>query len=654
METGPSRTVKEHFGALDPSKTALVLIEFQNEFCTRDGKLFEAVRENMEHTNMLANTKHLLEEVLRMNSGVKIFFAPITFNKDSGENPNKHIGILAGCDYDNLFKRGTWNADCCEALKPVLFEEDSGKEGPDQLKPKDLNSTYVIKNKHALSAFKGTDLQESLNSHGIQTIAFGGFMANCCVESSMREAYDMGYNCISLIDCVSTVTMAGYEACTKITYPFVSTTMKSDTFCRNLKEALFVKSRQQDSVAEMPEGVPAPKRQRLQADVENQAHAAESEEAFYDDLPKWGINKVDEKGDVFRVGPWQVDVRQKVEGEVKHQTDGRKELERYIYMAQCFECESIVSESIYTAKLNSILGKDGCSCTPSDEGEAFGWGCCMTVLRLPSSTGCLIYSPVLDDNQKMDKIHNFLESEKLLPVRYIMCPTPQHHLCLREYREAFPRAFMVCTETRGGVMPPLHKRRRDLNFDCILHPDIDGEHLIEWKPSTVRCVFRYGSDTDAGKNSGDEFSIAEHRQYLEEFLDIFIVEDNRTTEMVLIHKPSSVLIMSDLLYKTSSRDELKGPGGLCHRYSFPKWFAQGQEDLFYKLKSDKSNGLLPAYRTHPKYRKIDVGGCGKAIRRIIEYVGIRNVQTCLTCHTDPLCGQQKIVDTIRSAWAFTF
>jgi len=343
------------------------------------------------------------------------------------------------------------------------------------------------------------------------------------------------------------------------------------------------------------------------------------------------------------VGPWRVDVRQKVEGEVKQQTDGRKELERYIYMASCFECESKVSESTYAAKLKEVLAKD--CCTPED--EAFGWGCCMTVIRLPPADGgCLLYSPVLDDEQSMDKIHKFLEAEKLLPVKYLVCATPQHHLCLREYRDAFPSAFMFCTETRGGVMAPCHKRRRDLNFDCILHPEPEGGELIDWRPPTVPSTVKRNKDATM------ELTIAEHKQFLEQFLDIFTVEDNRTTEIVLLHRPSSVLVLSDLLYKSSSRDELKGPGGETHRYAFPKWFAQGQEDLFYKLKSDNSNGLLPAYRTHPGYRKIDLDGCRKSIERILESVGRREVQKCVTCHTDPIVGQQKIVDTLRRAWAF--
>ena len=45
--------------AVDPSKTAVVLIEYQNEFTTEGGKLHEAVKGVMESTGMLNNTKEV-------------------------------------------------------------------------------------------------------------------------------------------------------------------------------------------------------------------------------------------------------------------------------------------------------------------------------------------------------------------------------------------------------------------------------------------------------------------------------------------------------------------------------------------------------------------------------------------------------------------
>ena len=87
---------------------------------------------------------------------------------------------------------GTWNAQICDALRP---------------EPQDV----VIIGKHGLSAFPNTDLEQQLKTYGIETLALAGFMANCCVESTMREACDKGFDVITLTDCVATTSMAGIQ-----------------------------------------------------------------------------------------------------------------------------------------------------------------------------------------------------------------------------------------------------------------------------------------------------------------------------------------------------------------------------------------------------------------------------------------------------------
>lgn len=43
-----------------------------------------------------------------------------------------------------------------------------------------------------------------LRQRGVTTIALGGFLTNCCVESTMRSAYERGYQVVTLKDCVAT------------------------------------------------------------------------------------------------------------------------------------------------------------------------------------------------------------------------------------------------------------------------------------------------------------------------------------------------------------------------------------------------------------------------------------------------------------------
>lgn len=68
---------------IDPATTAVVLIEYQNDFTSDGGALHEAVKPVMQQTNMLQNTKETLEKAREL--GAMIVHAPITFTEDYHE-----------------------------------------------------------------------------------------------------------------------------------------------------------------------------------------------------------------------------------------------------------------------------------------------------------------------------------------------------------------------------------------------------------------------------------------------------------------------------------------------------------------------------------------------------------------------------------------
>ena len=79
---------------LDPTKTAVVLIEYQNEFTSEGGVLHEAVSPVMESTGMLANTVALVDAAHA--AGVPVMHAPITFADGYNELSKHPYGILKG------------------------------------------------------------------------------------------------------------------------------------------------------------------------------------------------------------------------------------------------------------------------------------------------------------------------------------------------------------------------------------------------------------------------------------------------------------------------------------------------------------------------------------------------------------------------------
>lgn len=192
-----------------PSKTAMLCIEFQNEFASEGGKLHDGVKPVMEETDMLAKAAKTAEAV--RCAGGKVFHTPIVFKEDSSDNPNPGLGILKGCADGKLFTEGTWNAAFCDEMKP--------KEGD-----------IEVKGKRGLDAFPNTTLEEELVKHGIETLAICGFLTNCCVESTMRTACEKGFNVVTLPDCSATLSAEGQKGAAEITFPMFSTPMTAEDF----------------------------------------------------------------------------------------------------------------------------------------------------------------------------------------------------------------------------------------------------------------------------------------------------------------------------------------------------------------------------------------------------------------------------------------
>ena len=101
---------------MNPKKTALVLIEFQNDFTTEGGALHGAVKGVMETTKMM---EHAAETVKAARAlGVNIVHSPIMFAKGYQEITAHPYGILKGVVDTNAFVKGEWGAAICDAMTP--------------------------------------------------------------------------------------------------------------------------------------------------------------------------------------------------------------------------------------------------------------------------------------------------------------------------------------------------------------------------------------------------------------------------------------------------------------------------------------------------------------------------------------------------------
>ena len=92
----------------------------------------------------------------------------------------------------------------------------------------------MIEGKRGLDTFASTNLDFILRSKGIQTLVLGGFLTNCCVESTMRSGYENGYQVITLQDCVAATSPEEHDNALKYDYPMFSTPMPAADFITEL------------------------------------------------------------------------------------------------------------------------------------------------------------------------------------------------------------------------------------------------------------------------------------------------------------------------------------------------------------------------------------------------------------------------------------
>ena len=199
--------------SIDPSKTAVVLIEYQNDFASEGGALHGAVAGVMESTGMIENTRRLVEQARA--AGATIVHAPITFKAGYGEIADHPYGILKGVVDSTAFVKDSWGAEIIDDLAP--------QEGD-----------IVVEGKRGLDTFATTNLDFILRARGITTIALGGFLTNCCVESTMRSGYEKGYQVVTLSDCVAATSAEEHDNAIRFDYPMFSTPMSAEEFTGSL------------------------------------------------------------------------------------------------------------------------------------------------------------------------------------------------------------------------------------------------------------------------------------------------------------------------------------------------------------------------------------------------------------------------------------
>lgn len=171
--------------SLDPAHTALVVIDMQRDFIERGG-----------FGDALGNDVSRLEAIIPTVAGLIGLF------RDKGwlviHTREAHKPDLSDCPPAKR-KRGNASLRIGDegAMGRLLVAGESGNQIVAALAPVDGE---IVIDKPGKGMFWATGLQERLQALGITHLVFAGVTTEVCVQTSMREANDRGYECLLVED----------------------------------------------------------------------------------------------------------------------------------------------------------------------------------------------------------------------------------------------------------------------------------------------------------------------------------------------------------------------------------------------------------------------------------------------------------------------
>ena len=170
-------------------RTALVVIDMQRDF-VESGGFGEALGNNV------ALLRPIIPTLARLISAFRLHGLPVIHTRE-GHKPDlsdcppakRHRGEAA---------EGALRIGDQGPMGRILIVGEHGHAIIPELAP--LPDEIVI-DKPGKGSFYATNLQDRLQSLGITHLVFTGVTTEVCVQTSMREANDRGYECLLVEDC---------------------------------------------------------------------------------------------------------------------------------------------------------------------------------------------------------------------------------------------------------------------------------------------------------------------------------------------------------------------------------------------------------------------------------------------------------------------
>jgi len=182
----------------NPIRTAIVVIDMQNDFCSAGG-FGELLGNDIAPTRAIIPVIRGLLETAR-EAGMLII-----------HTREGHLPDLSDCPTAKLERSRKQGAGIGDVgpMGRILIRGEPGHAIVPELTP--FEDEPII-DKPGKGAFYKTDLEQLLESKGVESLVLCGVTTHVCVHTTLREANDRGYRCLVLEDATAAFDPADQQA----------------------------------------------------------------------------------------------------------------------------------------------------------------------------------------------------------------------------------------------------------------------------------------------------------------------------------------------------------------------------------------------------------------------------------------------------------
>jgi nicotinamidase-related amidase len=181
---------------IDLARTAIVVIDMQNDFCHPGGWLAHigvdvtpARAPIVPLAGVLPALRRHEVPVIWLNWGNRpdrLNLSPALLHVYNPTGAGVGLGDTLPGSGARVLERGSWSAAIVDELK---------------VEPSDIHVA-----KYRMSGFQDTELDSILRNLGVTTLLFAGVNADQCVLCTLQDANFRGYDCVLLEDCTATTS----------------------------------------------------------------------------------------------------------------------------------------------------------------------------------------------------------------------------------------------------------------------------------------------------------------------------------------------------------------------------------------------------------------------------------------------------------------